>query len=52
MRAFQHLGNALTLDPKHYKSLLAASSIIQDRSDHDAAMLKYRIAAQINPHSA
>jgi len=31
---------------------LAAGSIIQDKSDHDAALLKYRIAAVYNPDSA
>jgi Bardet-Biedl syndrome 4 protein len=31
---------------------LATGSIIQDRSEHDAALLKYRIAAVHNPNSA
>ena len=51
-QAFQFLGNSLTLDPKNPKTILAAGSIIQDKSDHDAALLKYRIAAVYNPDSA
>lgn len=51
-KAFQYLGNALTLDPVNSKALLATGSIIQDRSDHDAALLKYRIVAVHNPNSA
>eukprot|EP00347_Sterkiella_histriomuscorum_P003243 403365040 len=51
-QAFQFLGNSLTIDPRSTKSILAAGSIIQDKSDHDAALLKYRIAAVHNPDSA
>lgn len=52
LKSFQYLGNALTLDPVNTKALLATGSIIQDRSDHDAALLKYRIVAVHNPNSA
>ena len=52
LKSFQYLGNALTLDPINTKALLATGSIIQDRSDHDAALLKYRIIAVHNPNSA
>lgn len=52
LKSFQYLGNALTLDPVNTKALLATGSIIQDRSDHDAALLKYRIIAVHNPNSA
>lgn len=52
LKSFQYLGNALTLDPVNTKALLATGSIIQDRSDHDAALLKYRIIAVYNPNSA
>lgn len=52
LKAFQYLGNALTLDATNQKALLATGSIIQDRSDHDAALLKYRIIAAHNPNSA
>jgi Bardet-Biedl syndrome 4 protein len=52
LKSFQYLGNALTLDPINTKALLATGSIIQDRSDHDAALLKYRIIAIYNPNSA
>lgn len=51
-KAFQYLGSAITLDPVNTKALLATGSIIQDRSDHDAALLKYRIVAVHNPNSA
>ena len=51
-KAFQYLGNSLTLDPKNSKALLATGSIIQDRSDHDASLLKYRIVAVQQPNSA
>ena len=40
------------MDPKNPKTILAAGSIMQDKSDHDAALLKYRIAAIYNPDSA
>ena len=50
--AFQFLGNAFSLDPKNTKTILATGSIIQDKSDHDAVLLKYRIAAVYNPNSA
>lgn len=50
--AFQFLGKALSFDPKHTKAILAMCSIIQDKGDHDAALLKYRIAAVYNPNSA
>jgi len=52
LKAFQYLGNALTLETTNQKALLATGSIIQDRSDHDAALLKYRIIAAHNPNSA
>lgn len=42
----------MSIDPKNSKTILAAGSIIQDKSDHDAALLKYRIAAVHNPDSA
>ena len=51
-QAFQFLGNSLTHDPENPKTILATGSIIQDKSDHDAALLKYRIAAVDNPDSA
>mmetsp|Transcript_52742 Transcript_52742/g.125577 ORF Transcript_52742/g.125577 Transcript_52742/m.125577 type:complete len:412 (-) Transcript_52742:377-1612(-) len=51
-RAFDFLGNALTHDPKNPKTILAAGSIIQDHSDMDVALIKYRIAAVHTPNSA
>jgi len=52
MKAFEHLGNALTHDPKNAKTILAAGSIIQDHSDMDVALVKYRVAAVQTPNSA
>ncbi|CEL97655.1 unnamed protein product [Vitrella brassicaformis CCMP3155] len=51
-KAFEHLGNALTIDPRKEKAILAAGSIIQDHGDTDVALRKYRVAAQQTPHSA
>jgi len=51
-KAFEHLGNSLTYDPKSAKSILAAGSIIQDNQDMDVALVKYRVAATQTPHSA
>eukprot|EP01006_Ploeotia_vitrea_P011736 TRINITY_DN31181_c0_g1_i1.p1 TRINITY_DN31181_c0_g1~~TRINITY_DN31181_c0_g1_i1.p1 ORF type:complete len:493 (-),score=270.15 TRINITY_DN31181_c0_g1_i1:37-1356(-) len=50
-KAFDFLGNALTHNPKNVKSILAAGSIIQDHNDMDVALVKYRVAAVINPDS-
>merc|ERR1719263_418827 len=51
-RAFDYLGNSLTHDPKNPKTILAAGSIIQDHSDMDVALVKYRVAAVYTPSSA
>ena len=51
-RAFDYLGNSLTHDPKNHKTILAAGSIIQDHSDMDVALVKYRVAAVKTPNSA
>jgi len=51
-KAFDFLGNSLTHDPKNPKTILAAGSIIQDHSDMDVALVKYRIAAVQTPNSA
>merc|ERR1712093_581500 len=51
-RAFDYLGNSLTHDPKNAKTILAAGSIIQDHSDMDVALIKYRVAAVQTPNSA
>lgn len=51
-QAFQFLGNSLSYDQKNNKTILALGSIIQDKMDHDAALLKYRIAAVHNPDSS
>ena len=50
--AFHYLGTSLTVDQKNMKTLLATGSIIQDRGDHDAALLKYRVISAQNPNSA
>merc|ERR1712100_488794 len=51
-KAFDYLGNALTHDPRNPKTILAAGSIIQDHSDMDVALIKYRVAAVFTPNSA
>lgn len=51
-RAFDFLGNSLTHDPRNPKTILAAGSIIQDHSDMDVALNKYRVAAVQTPNSA
>ena len=51
-RAFDFLGNSLTHDPRNPKTILAAGSIIQDHSDCDVALVKYRVAAVQTPNSA
>ena len=51
-RAFDFLGNSLTHDPTNAKTILAAGSVIQDHSDMDVALVKYRVAAVKTPHSA
>lgn len=50
-RAFDFLGNSLTHDPRNPKTILAAGSIIQDHSDMDVALVKYRVAAVAMPNS-
>lgn len=50
--AFKFLGTSLTADPRNPKTILATGSIIQDKSDHDAALLKYRIGSVYNPDSS
>eukprot|EP00758_Cryptobia_borreli_P003134 Tbor_TRINITY_DN3550_c0_g1::TRINITY_DN3550_c0_g1_i1::g.2861::m.2861/K16531/BBS4; Bardet-Biedl syndrome 4 protein len=51
-RAFEFLGNSLTLDPTDPRTILAAGSIIQDHQDYDVALSKYRVAAVHSPNSA
>jgi len=52
LRAFDHLGNSLTHNPRNPKTILAAGSIIQDHADMDVALVKYRVAAVHTPNSA
>jgi len=51
-KAFDFLGNSLTHDPKNPKTILAVGSVIQDHSDMDVALVKYRVAAVQTPNSA
>ena len=51
-KAFDYLGNSLTHDPTNARTILAAGSVIQDHSDMDVALIKYRIAAIKTPNSA
>lgn len=50
-RAFDYLGSSLAHDPKNPRTILAAGSIIQDHSDMDVALVKYRVAAVQTPNS-
>lgn len=50
-KAFEHLGNSLTHDPRDPKTILAAGSIIQDHRDWEVALSKYRVAAVRTPHN-
>ena len=40
LKAFEHLGNSLTHNPRNPKTILAAGSIIQDHADMDVALVK------------
>lgn len=50
-RAFDHLGNALTHNPRNVQAILAAASMIQDHAEMDVALVKYRVAAVHSPNS-
>ena len=50
--AFQSFAQALSIDPRNSKAILAVGSIIQERGDYDSALMKYKIAANSNPNSA
>ncbi|VDK59193.1 unnamed protein product [Anisakis simplex] len=43
-QSFSILGKALSYDPTHVPSILAAGSIIQANGDYDVALAKYRVA--------
>lgn len=51
-RAFDLFGSALAQDPVNIRTILAVGSIIQDHSEVEVALVKYRIAAVHTPHSA
>jgi Bardet-Biedl syndrome 4 protein len=44
-KAFSCLGKALTYNPNHMPSIVAAASILQNNNDLDVALSKYRVAA-------
>ncbi|CAD5222609.1 unnamed protein product [Bursaphelenchus xylophilus] len=50
-KAFSCLGKALTYDPNHMPSLLAAAAILQSNSDYDVALTKYRVATTSCDHN-
>lgn len=50
--AFSHLNDALKLDPKSVKAILAAGSVIQDKQDPDGALMKYQWAIHQSPNSS
>lgn len=41
-KAFSCLGKALSYDPTHVPSILAASTVLQRNNDFDVALTKYR----------
>lgn len=41
-KAFSSLGKALSYDPYHVQSILAASTVLQRNNDFDVALSKYR----------
>lgn len=51
-KAFEHLGNAMTHNNQHLKSIMAAGSLMQKFGEYDVALTKYRVAAQQTPESA
>ena len=51
-KAFEMLLKALSVDPKNPNTILAACSMIQEHADLDTALLKYRVAACVNPSSS
>lgn len=52
VQGFQYLGNSLAIDSNDPKGVLAVGSIMQDRFDYDAALLKYKLIAANHSNSA
>ena len=50
-KGFTNLGWALALDPRNFRAILGAGSVIQDAGDFDVALIKYRVAAVAHGHS-
>ncbi|CAL2036849.1 unnamed protein product [Caenorhabditis brenneri] len=44
---FMQLGNCLAYDPSNSQAILTIGSIMQNHSDHDVALNKYRVAADV-----
>lgn len=51
-KAVMHLGNALTLDPRCARAIMGMGSVMQDSSEFDVALNKYRVAAHQTPFSS
>ena len=51
-KAFEYLGNSLTYDNTNATAIMAVGKILQDNSDVDVALSKYRPAITNNPNSA
>ena len=51
-KAFEMLLKALSASPKNPNTILAACSMIQEHADLDTALLRYRVAACVNPRSS
>ncbi|KAL4484990.1 hypothetical protein ABPG74_020167 [Tetrahymena malaccensis] len=50
-KAFKYLGQALSVNNKDLKAILAASSVMQDKQEYESALMKYKIMAKYNPNS-
>ncbi|CCD31086.1 BBSome complex member bbs-4 [Caenorhabditis elegans] len=48
---FVQLGNCLAYDPANSQAILTIGSIMQNHSDHDVALNKYRVAADVSDYN-
>ena len=49
--AFKYFANSLSIDPNDPKGILGVSAIMQDRSEYDKSLVRYRNMAIKNPNS-
>ncbi|KAI8851581.1 hypothetical protein BC829DRAFT_110288 [Chytridium lagenaria] len=50
-QAMDHLGRALSHDPRNLKAIVGLATILQRNGDYDGALIKYRIAIHLSPES-